>query len=206
MMSVIAIRVKIIFVFFFSLAAQSQVADLEVTIDLPDFQEVKFSQVVDFNITITNFGPDSVGNGDPLNYSHFLEFTKQQLNGDQQLDLQLFHHPAVDPLCSLYLRVEDSPNPNIKNYIYELHFPGLLAGESVVCFAQYAASFQQGFRSFTWQTESSLSESDPNLTNNAVDYSIGIFPRIIPSINFGGLLIAILVLYLIGLRRFIIKA
>jgi hypothetical protein len=193
---------KVLFALLFSFSTFAQMAELEISSDIPYFQEVEYLQISDFTVTITNNGPNTVGDNSPLYLPNYIELTEQQLNEDGSLDLELFHHPGVDPLCLIELRIEESPDPYIQNYIYVLNYPKLESGESVACFAQQVIRFKHGSRSFTWRIEDSLNATDPNLSNNFIEFSFGIKTQTIPSIStYGVILLAFLIVLIVFKKR-----
>ena len=100
---------------------------------------------------------------------------------------------SISQSCDFLVSIGEPRPPNPIAFAYQFYFPPIIPGESLTCFGTFRVFFESGTRSIEW-VANSLSDTDPNSSDNSHVMVFGVQPIAVPTLSFNMVVVLILVI------------
>ena len=176
--------------------ASAGVSDLTIEINPQSFNNLSAGDVGEFEVIITNNGPDEAGLDSPVGFP--ISINTGILFGDGTSNVGFSRNLDISQDCIFLLTVTEPRPPDPIGVVYSFYHDRIPANSSISCFARFQVFSDNVADTVEWRVINP-SDTDPDETNNRVNMNFFGSPVSVPTLSLAGLLI------LIGLMLVAIK-
>ncbi len=149
--------------FFITPISWSGDIDLSITITPSIFNTIHEDDTGEFNITITNNGPDTAGLNSPLSLP--VSIDTEIINLDESYFVAFSINPDIAQDCSFYTTILEPLPGNPAGIIYSFFTPKISAGQSITCYGLFRIRTDINARKIEWSSFS-YGDTDTEPTND----------------------------------------
>ncbi len=161
---------------------------------------IVYQQNGTFRIVVTNNGPEAAGTNSTLStpitvFSGFVELAADGTEMNYGLD------PNVTQECGFGLIAVDPRPGDPPGFVFVFRSPVIQPNSSITCHGIYSINFPLGTRTYQWNVNGHIDDTDPNSSNNIFPVTFGVAPVPVPTSNHFGLLILFFTFLVFGITK-----
>lgn len=178
--------------------ASAGLIDLSIEINPSPITDVSTGDIGEFNITITNNGPDDAGADSSLSFPVTVNSERIFLEANGGfIDFDI--NTNINQDCVFQTIILDPVPGDLVSVIYTFRTPVIPAGSSFTCHGFYYVNFDNETRSMEWRSNSST-DNDTNSSNDAFLMSFRGQVTPVPSLSIYSLILLGLVMTFFAYR------